>query len=91
MRDLTVVDCGLADYRDVLKRQRRLRELRWAGDAPDTVLIVEHPAVVTLEYFRQEAPLREQIGRLAEVLAGRERDPERERTAARQAKTEEVV
>ena len=48
MRDLTVVDCGLADYRDVLKRQRRLRELRWAGDAPDTVLIVEHPAVVTL-------------------------------------------
>jgi hypothetical protein len=27
------------------------------------------PAVVTLEYFRQEAPLREQIERLAEVLA----------------------
>jgi uncharacterized protein (UPF0276 family) len=36
--------------------------LEWVLDRCD-------PAVVTLEYFRQEAPLREQIGRLAEMLA----------------------
>jgi uncharacterized protein (UPF0276 family) len=38
------------------------RLLAWALERCD-------PVMVTLEYFRQEAPLREQIGRLGEVLA----------------------
>lgn len=57
------------------------RLLEWALDRCD-------PAVVTLEYYRQEAPLREQIGRLAELLARLERDPEPEGTAVRLVRKE---
>jgi len=45
---LRIVDCGLADYREVLQQQHELREKRRSGEIPDTVLIVEHPAVITL-------------------------------------------
>lgn len=43
-----VVDCGLADYREILRQQLQLQEERRKGQAPDTVLIVEHPPVITL-------------------------------------------
>jgi lipoate-protein ligase B len=45
---LTIRDCGLAAYRDVLALQQELQEQRRAGRTGDTVLIVEHPAVITL-------------------------------------------
>ena len=45
---LCVVDCGLANYRDVLQRQHELHEKRRRGEIPNTVLIVEHPPVITL-------------------------------------------
>jgi len=45
---LDIRDCGLADYRQVLKQQKQLREKRQKGQIPNTVLIVEHPAVITL-------------------------------------------
>jgi lipoate-protein ligase B len=45
---LCVRDCGLADYRDVLAQQQELVEQRRNGQVPDTVLIVEHPPVITL-------------------------------------------
>ena len=45
---LCVCDCGLADYRQVLDRQRRLRDKRRHGKIPNTVLIVEHRPVITL-------------------------------------------
>jgi lipoate-protein ligase B len=45
---LQIHDCGLADYREVLQQQHELREKRRSGEIPDTVLIVEHPAVITL-------------------------------------------
>ena len=45
---LCIRDCGLADYREVLALQRQLQKRRRAGAIPDTVLIVEHPAVITL-------------------------------------------
>jgi lipoate-protein ligase B len=45
---LVIRDCGLADYRDVLVLQEKLQEQRRAGQIGDTVLIVEHPAVITL-------------------------------------------
>ena len=45
---LCVCDCGLADYRQVLDRQRRLRDKRRHGKIPNTVLIVEHQPVITL-------------------------------------------
>jgi lipoate-protein ligase B len=45
---LTVQDCGLAKYREALALQQRLQQERRAGRIEDTVLIVEHPPVVTL-------------------------------------------
>ncbi len=48
IRPLRICDCGLADYREVLQQQHELREKRRRGEIPDTVLITEHPAVITL-------------------------------------------
>lgn len=45
---LDIRDCGLADYRQILQLQQLLREQREQNEIPDTVLIVEHPAVITL-------------------------------------------
>jgi lipoate-protein ligase B len=45
---LQIRDCGLADYRQILQIQQLLREKRQQNEAPNTVLIVEHPAVITL-------------------------------------------
>ncbi len=45
---LAIRDCGLAEYREVLGLQHALQEQRRAGRIGDTVLIVEHPAVITL-------------------------------------------
>jgi len=43
-----IIDCGLGEYREVLARQRELREKRRRDEIPNTVLVVEHPAVITL-------------------------------------------
>jgi len=45
---LRIIDCGLAAYRDVLARQHELCEKRRRDEIPNTVLIVEHPPVITL-------------------------------------------
>ncbi len=45
---LEVRDCGLADYRETLHIQQQLCDQRREGKIPDTVLLVEHPAVITL-------------------------------------------
>ena len=45
---LHIIDCGLADYREVLQLQHRLREKRRRSEIPNTVLIVEHQPVITL-------------------------------------------
>jgi len=45
---LAIRDCGLTDYRDALGLQQDLNEKRARGEIPDTVLIVEHPPVITL-------------------------------------------
>ena len=45
---LAVRDCGVANYREVLALQQQLQEQRRSGLIGDTVLIVEHPAVITL-------------------------------------------
>jgi lipoate-protein ligase B len=45
---LHIIDCGLADYHQALQLQHRLREKRSRGEITNTVLIVEHPAVITL-------------------------------------------
>lgn len=45
---LEIRDLGLADYREVLALQQNLSEQRRADQIGDTVLIVEHPPVITL-------------------------------------------
>jgi lipoyl(octanoyl) transferase len=46
--DLTVIDCRVAEFDEVLLQQNTLHEQRQAGKIPDTVLIVEHTPVITL-------------------------------------------
>ena len=45
---LQIRDCGIADYREILQMQQLLRTQRQHNEIPNTVLIVEHPAVITL-------------------------------------------
>jgi lipoic acid synthetase len=45
---LDMIDCSLADYREVLQQQHELHEKRCRNEISDTILIVEHPAVITL-------------------------------------------
>ena len=45
---LHIRDCGLADYRQALREQHQLFKKRQEGEIPNTVLIAEHPAVITL-------------------------------------------
>jgi len=59
---LHIIDCGLANYRETLQLQHQLREKRRRGEIANTVLIVEHPATITLG-ARQSAN---------KLLAGRE-------------------
>ena len=39
---------GTADYREILELQHELQEKRRSDEIPNTVIIVEHPAVITL-------------------------------------------
>jgi lipoate-protein ligase B len=45
---LSIRDLGLLDYDETLALQQKLWQQRRDGEIPDTVLIVEHPAVITL-------------------------------------------
>ena len=45
---LRIIDCGLAEYRQVLQLQHQLREKRRRGEITNTVLILEHQPVITL-------------------------------------------
>lgn len=45
---VVIRDLGLAEYRAVLDLQQRLHTQRRADEIPDTVLVVEHPPVITL-------------------------------------------
>lgn len=47
MQELAYVHAGLMDYEDAWGEQRRLHAERVSGDAPDTVLLLEHPPVYT--------------------------------------------
>lgn len=45
---LQIRDCGLGEYRQILQLQQELTEKKRRDEIPNTVLIVEHPAVITL-------------------------------------------
>ena len=48
MKDLLVVDLGLIEYGAAWELQRRVVAARKAGAIPDTLLLCEHPHVITL-------------------------------------------
>ena len=47
-RYLQVTDLGLIGYADAVRIQEDLAAARLRGDAPDTLLLLEHPPVITL-------------------------------------------
>ncbi|HEY5928168.1 MAG TPA: lipoyl(octanoyl) transferase LipB [Kofleriaceae bacterium] len=48
MQPWRILDLGTADYRDAWSKQLALVEARQIGQAPDTLIVVEHPHVFTL-------------------------------------------
>jgi len=55
LASLAVVDLGVLPYREAYAEQQRLLDSVAAGSAPDSLLLVEHPHVITLGRNR-EAP-----------------------------------
>ena len=53
MRPWQVLELGTAPYREVWARQLALVEQRQTGQAPDTLIVVEHPHVFTLGRRRE--------------------------------------
>lgn len=45
---MEIIDLGLSGYEEVLSRQKELHQKRVQGEVPDTLIVVEHDAVVTL-------------------------------------------
>jgi lipoate-protein ligase B len=43
-----IMDCGVSEYREILQMQLELHEQRRKNEIPNTVIIVEHPAVITM-------------------------------------------
>ena len=58
MRELWFADLGLVSYPECLELQRKLAELRLAGEIEDTLLLLEHAPVVTLGAAGGEGSLR---------------------------------
>ncbi len=68
-RPLAVQWLGTVPYAEGLERQRALVEDRRAGRAPDTLLLLEHPHVITLGVKRDAA--RSHVQAPPDVLAAR--------------------
>jgi lipoyl(octanoyl) transferase len=47
MDELWICELGIVDFREALALQERLRAARQADEVPDTLLLLEHPAVYT--------------------------------------------
>lgn len=45
---MKIIDFGLSDYETIWQQQKQLVEKRLLGEIPDTILIGEHPPVITL-------------------------------------------
>ena len=72
-----IIDCGLADYRDILQQQHQLCQKRREGKIPNTVLIAEHPPVITLgarqnanKLLTDRSPLAQQNIDVVEIRRG---------------------
>jgi lipoate-protein ligase B len=56
--NLIIRDCGLAGYTEILSLQLQLLADRQADNIPNTILLVEHPPVITLGARKSENKLR---------------------------------
>ena len=66
-RELQILDLGTEPYARTLARQEELVRLRLLGAVPDTLILVEHPPVVTLG----RAKRRDNLNLTPEALAAR--------------------
>jgi lipoic acid synthetase len=55
---LEIQDWGYVEYEDALRRQRAMAEERMADRAPDRLILVEHPPIVTIGRSGSEEDLR---------------------------------
>ena len=55
---LEIQDWGYVEYEDALRRQRAMAEERMADKAPDRLILVEHPPIVTIGRSGSEEDLR---------------------------------
>jgi len=74
---LTIRDCGVISYEDALQLQMNLCAQRQNDEIDNTVLIVEHPAVITLgarksenKLLAEEAVIRDQGIKLVQIGRG---------------------
>ena len=63
MNNLNILELGLVEYQYALKLQKKLVKERMNNSIPDTLLLLEHPDVITLgkqtkEQDRQKPSLR---------------------------------
>jgi len=63
-----VLDLGLVPYLEAWDVQRRVAEEVAAGDAPDTVILLEHPPVVTLGRRTDEGELHVPADAAVEIV-----------------------
>lgn len=56
-RELIIRDCGLAEYGEILDLQQQLCQQRQDDEIENTVLLVEHPSVLTLGARKSENKL----------------------------------
>jgi lipoyl(octanoyl) transferase len=68
MRDATVLNLGLVGYREAWELQRSLAAQVSQGVQPDTVILLEHPPVVTLGRRTEEDELHIPPGAEVEIV-----------------------
>jgi lipoate-protein ligase B len=63
--DFQVLDLGIQPFAETLRQQEELVRLRLEGTIPDTLMLVEHPPVVTLGRAKRHGNLRIDLPELA--------------------------
>jgi len=66
-RNARVMQLGLVPYREALELQRSVATAVTAGESPDTVLLLEHPPVITLGRRTDPAELHVPDGAIVEI------------------------
>jgi lipoyl(octanoyl) transferase len=68
MSSARLVNLGVVDYREALGQQREIAHAVARGDAPDTVLLLEHPPTITLGRRAEPGELHVPDGAAVEIV-----------------------